>query len=215
MKRPRSELRSLDRQAKDLKEGGNKLPSLKNVVIVDPAKTVKLHSADSAVVGVGINRAKPAIYVRDIVSGKLYPDELYNESFDMVARLNANVLGVEVTSLHEFISQPIKNEIRKRGLFIRYVELNAKGKKEDRIAQLAPYYRQGYIYHNPAVCTKLETQLLSFPRSKLWDVMDALAYIIELMELESDFFDPPNMDDDEDCYDELQNDRALSLRSLV
>lgn len=180
---------------------------IKNVVIVDPAKTVKLHAADSAIVGVGIDRANSSIYFRDCVAGKMYPDEIYSEMFNMVGRLGAVVLAVETTSLHEFITQPIRSEIMRRRIYVRFVELKARDKKEFRIAQLAAYYRQGMIYHNKAVCQKLETQLLSFPRSQLWDVMDAFAYIIEVMDLEADLFHPPDEEvlRDED-YSSLKND---------
>ena len=188
-----------------------KISDLLNVVIVDPAKTVKLHSADSAIVGWGVSRKDHSMYVRDIVSEKLYPDELYNEMFAMVERLDARILAVEVTSLNEFITQPIKNEMSKRGIFCIFMELNARDKKENRIAQLVPYYRQGYIYHNPACCQKLESQLMAFPRSKLWDVMDAAAYIIEVMEKELTFFEPPELNekDLEAEYEGLENEQVL------
>ena len=184
---------------------------LQGVVIVDPAKTVKLHSADSAITGWGVDREGKGLYVRDIVSGKLYPDELYDEMFAMVARLNAHTLAIEVTSLNEFIIQPIKNEMQKRGIFVNLIELKARAKKEERIAQLVPYYRQGYIYHNEACCQKLESQLMAFPRSKLWDVMDSAAYIIEVLELNLDYFDPPEMDDSdiEAEFAELENEPAV------
>ena len=199
-----------DKEEKDLP------PNLLNVVIVDPAKTVKLHSADSAIVGWGVSRETHAMYVRDVVSNKLYPDELYNEMFSMVTRLNARILAVEVTSLNEFIVQPIKNEMRKRGIFCTLIELNARAKKADRIAQLVPFYRQGYIYHNPACCQKLESQLMAFPRSKLWDVMDAAAYIIEVMELEMAYFDPPEMTDTdiEAEFEELEDDQAMEFGAM-
>ena len=185
-------------------------------MIVDPAKTVKLHSADSAIVGVGLSKELPGIFIRDVVSGKLYPDELYQESLAMVERMNATVLAVEVTGLNEFITQPFENAIRMRGTMVRFLKLLAKGKKEERIAQLAPYYRQGLIFHNKRVCTKLETQLLSFPRSKLLDVMDAFAYTIELMHLEGDFFDPFDMGTVPDAEEEaallgLENEGDFSL----
>ncbi len=107
--------------------------SLDNVVIVDPAKTVKLHSAESAVVGIGVDLTSARLYVRDVVSRKMYPDELYDETFKMVARLNAHVLGIEVTSLNEFIKQPILSEIIKRRIPIgEPVWLNARAKKEER-----------------------------------------------------------------------------------
>jgi len=186
---------------------------LETVVIVDPAKTVKLHSAESAIVGVGIDRASARLYVRDVVSRKMYPDELYNEMFDMAARLGAFVIGVEVTSLNEFITQPIRNEMFKRGKFKELIELKPRGgeKKEKRIAQLVPFYRQGYIYHNPSCCGGLEAQLLSFPRSKLKDIMDAFAYIIQMLDLGDRYFEPPEEEfpDPEDEYKDLSYDKPL------
>lgn len=186
--------------------------NLRNVVLVDPAKTVKLHSADSAIVGVGVDRNSHKIYVRDVVSGKMYPDELYEESLEMVKRLRAHTLAVEVTSLNEFITQPFKNQMRVKGVFPQWVSLHARAKKEERIAMLAPYYRQGYIYHNEACCTKLESQLLGFPRSKLWDIMDALAYIVELLEKDEQYFDPEDFESngaEEIEYAELDNEKLV------
>jgi len=187
--------------------------NLENVVIVDPAKTVKLHSAESSVVGVGVDLASARLYVRDVVSRKMYPDELYDEMFGMVARLNAHVVGIEVTSLNEFIKQPILSEIIKRRVPIgEPIWLNARAKKEERIAQLVPYYRQGYVFHNETCCSGLETQLMSFPRSKLWDIMDALAYIIELLELGNRYFEPAayldkeGKEDPEAEFRELENE---------
>ena len=190
--------------------------NLENFVIVDPAKTVKLHSAESAVVGVGVDMASARLYVRDVVSKKMYPDELYNEMFGMVARLNAHVLGVEVTSLNEFIKQPVQNEIIKRRIPIgEPIWLNARAKKEDRIAQLVPFYRQGYVFHNNSCCGGLEAQLMSFPRSRLWDIMDAFAYIIELMELGGRYFEPTFIKDEdpEAEFKELEQDYEPMMKN--
>jgi len=185
------------------------LKNVETVIMIDPAKTVKLHSAESAIVAVGIDRASQKLYVRDIVSDKLHPDELYNEAFAMAARLGAKVVGIEVTSLNEFITQPVKNEMYRRGQFFELIELKARGKKEDRIAALVPFYRQGFMFHNRQCCGGLEAQLMSFPRSRLWDIMDALAYIVEMMELGDRYFEPPESDEDEFAeldYDEAVND---------
>jgi len=185
-------------------------PQLENVVIGDPAKTVKMHSAESAVVCVGIDTQSARLYVRDVVSRKMYPDEFYDEMFSMMARHKAFTLGVEITSLEEFIKQPIKNEIKKRGLPMgEPVWLKARGGdsvergKEKRIRELLPFYRQGYIYHNEACCVGLETQLMSFPRSKLWDIMDAFAYIIEMLDLGERYFEGPKFENPEEEYKEL------------
>ena len=183
---------------------------IENVIMIDPAKTVKLHSAESAIVCVGIDRASARLYVRDIVAEKLYPDQLYDEAFKMAVRMGAKVVGIEVTSLNEFITQPIKNEMFKRGQFFELIELKARGKKEDRIAALVPFYRQGYVFHNKACCGGLEAQLLAFPRSRLADIMDALAYIVEMMELGERYFEPPEQEDSESEYDELDFDEAVN-----
>jgi len=178
-------------------------------VIVDPAKTVKLQSAESAVVTVGVHRQNHKIFVLDIFSGKVMPDQLYNEMFDAVVTNRAFVLAVEVTSLHSFISQPIESEMRVRGVFPIYHELLAKGKKEERVASLSPLYRLGYIYHNKNNCTVLENQLQWFPKSKLWDVMDAFAYVTKLMEDLVVYFDPEGDIEEPEDYDELEDEALL------
>lgn len=171
--------------------------NIETVIIVDPAKTVKIHSAETAIVGIGIDLTSARLYIRDIISEKMYPDEIYHEMFGMASQLDAKVIGVEETSLNEFIKQPIKNEMHKLGLYFELVWLKSRGgvrseSKMERIKWLVPFYRQGHIYHNVACCGGLEAQLLGFPRSKLWDIMDATAYIIEMLEIGERYFTPPD-----------------------
>ena len=191
--------------------------NLITVVIVDPAKTVQLHSAESAVVVISVDRESHHIFVRDIISEKVRPDALYDNMFDAVTRYNARILAVEVTSLHAFISQPIENQMRVRGIYPFYLELNAVGKKADRVASMAPNYRLGYMYHNKDNCGQLESQLVSFPRSKLWDVMDATAYINKVMDELSYYFDPPDSDNDDSEveFEELDNDDTLIFEGII
>lgn len=189
--------------------------NIETVVLMDPAKTVKIHSAETAIVGVGVDLASARLYVRDIVSEKMYPDEIYDELFGMGLRLDAKVLGIEETSLNEFIRQPIKNEMFKRGKFFELVWLKARGgmKKELRVKELVPYYRQGYIYHNASCAniTKLEQQLMMFPRSRLWDIMDCLAYIIEMLELGERYFSPKDDPADIEAeYNEIDYEPEIS-----
>ena len=187
-----------------------KIPTsrLLHVTICDPAKTVQLHSAESAVITFGIDRESHKMFIRAIESRRVRPDGLYDIMFRQVLYYNSMILGVEVTSLHQFISQPIENEMRIRNIHPTYIELQAVGKKEGRIANLAPFYKLGYMYHNKSNCGKLESQLRSFPRSKLWDVMDTAAYINKIMDELSVYFDPPDMGEDtEKEYSELEFDK--------
>ena len=187
---------------------------IETVVILDPAKTVKIHSAESAIVGIGIDINSARVFIRDIVSEKLYPDEIYDALFGMAINLNAKVIGIEETSLNEFIRQPIKNEMFKRGKFFELVWLKARGgmKKELRIKELVPYYRQGYIYHNARCETikRLESQLLMFPRSALWDIMDCEAYLVQLLELGERYFSPSDDPADSEAeFKELEYDAPV------
>lgn len=200
--------------------------NIETVVILDPAKTVKIHSAESAIIGIGIDLTSARLYIRDAISEKMYPDEIYDALFGMAQMLGAKVLGIEETSLAEFIKQPIKNEMFRRGSFFELVWLKARGGAEtergkgkpQRIKELVPYYRGGYIYHNASCATikRLEQQLLMFPRSALWDLMDCEAYIIEMLELGERYFSPKeNPDDIESEYAELEYDKPVENWRLM
>jgi hypothetical protein len=192
----------------------NASKDIENVVIVDPAKTTNMRSAYSAVVGIGLDMKNNRIYVRDVVNERLHPDELYETAFAMCGRLRAHVLGVEVTGLNEFITHPFRTWITKKGLGLELIELKARGgsnpnSKEDRVRALVPFYRQGLIYHNKTVSAPLESQLIAYPRSKYWDVMDCFAYVVEMMALGERYMYPEDMKDVEDEYDILDNEPAF------
>lgn len=194
---------------------------VENFVIVDPAKTAKATSAYSAVIGVGVNLRTNAIYVRDLVMERLERDELMDAAITMSQRLKARVLGVEITGLEQWIEQPFRDEISRRGLSLHFIPLHAKkgkgelgyeGGKVGRIAGLVPYYRQGLIYHNASVTGPLEAQLRSFPRSKRWDAMDALAYTLEILDYGERYFWPQRADvgyDIETEYADLERDYSM------
>jgi len=191
---------------------------LTHITLVDPARTVKLQSADSAVVTVAVHRKSGKIFVRDAVGKKFYPDQLYDEMFDQVKKYGSFILGIDTVGLSNFVMQPVDNECRLRNVHPLIMELPAKRSKEERVATLAPNYRRGYIYHSKVCCGKLEQQLLSFPRSKLWDVMDCFAYITWVMDAHGVYFDPPDgVDGDvmpEEEFDELYNEVMMSPESM-
>ncbi len=176
----------------------NNAPGVDNFVIVDPAKTAKQHADFTAIVGVGSDNVRNLIYFRDCINKHLYPNKIYKETFDMADRLNARVIGIEVTGLNEFILQPFIDEMLRRGKNYEIVELKArKGEgeysarsrgKEGRVAAMVPYFRTGRILLNSTCSGILEIQLLAFPRAKHWDVMDAFAYFIEMRAIGMRYF---------------------------
>lgn len=161
--------------------------NLETLIIIDPAKTASMKSADSAIVVVTLDMKKHKVYVRDVISGKFHPDELYNAVTDAVLAYRAGLVAVEVTGLHEFVLYPLKNHLKRRSVFVEVMELHARGGVNEsgkiaRVRSLSPMYRQGLIYHNKNTCVGLESQLLQFPNAKKWDIMDALGYLPEILE---------------------------------
>lgn len=181
-----------------------------NVVIFDPAKTTNMSSDYSAIVGIGVNVLKhehrlraysphqraPGIYIRDIVNERLHPDDAFEQVYQMCRRLGSRIVGVEITGLEEYIQYPIKNYFAKKDFMPEFIWLKSPGGtknfdgKERRIKGLVPFYRQGQVYHNKTACGPLESQLLAFPRSKKFDVMDATAYVIEMLDLGERYLGP-------------------------
>lgn len=172
------------------------LANCEHVIIVDPAKTVKVQSDFSAIVGLAFDAEKGRVYVRDVVAERLYPEEIYEHAFAMAARLGAHAIGLEVTSLNEFITYPFQSAMQKRGKFYEMVELKARGKKEDRIKALVPFYRMGIFWHNQAVVNLIEAQLVAFPRGRRDDIIDAIAYSIEMFSLGNRVFQPDLTDEE-------------------
>lgn len=181
------------------------------MVLLDPAKTGKQHNDFTAIVGLSVHNRSQKIYIRDIVNKHLSPDQIYKQTYAMADRLGATVIGYEVTGLNEFITQPMETELARSGRQLELIQLKArKGEgeysmknkgKEGRIASLAPYYRAHSIYHIEKVCDVLETQLMAFPRARHDDVMDCLAYVIEMLALGQRFPEESydgNADDERD-----------------
>ena len=161
------------------------LNNSENVIIVDPAKTVNPKSADTAILGVGFNSTNNQIFLRDCENGKFHPEETFIKACDMADRLNTHIIGFEVTGLSEYATWPFQQFINTRKKYYEIVEIKANKEKDERIRGLIPFYRMGVIFHNSSVAIHgpLESQLLSFPYSKLKDVMDCLANIIKLFKL--------------------------------
>ena len=171
-----------------------------NVILVDPARTTKVHNADTAILGVAIKPSKNLIFVREVLTKKLTPEQIYQETLAMAGRLNAQVIGIEDTGLKEFIRQPMIDAMMASGKMYTIEWLDNRtgtdsvtGKnmrKSGRVGALASYYNLGRILHNQVGCEVLESQLLQYPYPKRWDAMDALSFVIEIMERGGTMFEP-------------------------
>lgn len=162
-----------------------KANEIDTVIIVDPAKTANTTSDFTAITAIGFNSTKNKIYFRDCINKRLAPDEIFKEAVDMAKRFKTHIIGMEVTGLNNFVTYPFQQYIASQSYYINVVDIKAIRAKDLRIAALVPLYRMGCIYHNEDLHVRgsLESQLLSFPYSKYWDVMDCFANCIEMFDI--------------------------------
>lgn len=113
------------------------------------------------------------------------PDKIIEEMFK-VHKLYAESgrnwkfgkFGVERNGFQRFLIKNFNRERKKRGLHFPIYELQAKGDKTTRIAQLQAWFSAGDI-HIRADMLDLKQELLDFPRAMHDDIADSLAYQLE------------------------------------
>lgn len=189
-----------------------------SVILVDPARTAHMKSAHSAIVVISYNLRNHRIRIRDIVDEKLHPDEVYEEVGRLAKIFRVRVIGVEVTGLHEFITYPLRSYLLSHGIYADVLELHARGGKGEnakvsRGKSLLPFYRIGLVEHNEAIAAKIETPLLKFPKPQRWDVIDATAYIVELLEIGEQYPEP--QDSEDDAYSTSKEEIEREFAQLV
>lgn len=189
-----------------------RLPYIRNVVLVDPARTTNITSAETGFVCWGIDVYTNALYLREATGMKLHIHQIYDKAFQMCKTYNAYILGVESHGLHEFIMQPFRDEMIRRGEHYELVDLKPRrgkstgvkgeeGGKASRVGAMGSLYDRGVVFHNKTNCLRYETQLLAFPRPKLWDIIDVASYILQIQDEYAIYFTYDGKEKDEYEYD--------------
>ena len=109
---------------------------------------------------------------------RLKPDEIIEHMFKTATEYNPVAIGVEKDGLEEFLMQPLRHEMVKRGHMLPIEPLRAPKGKLDFIAGLQPLFHAGEVEWAKAL-PGLQAQFLSFPTGKI-DGPNALAYAIKL-----------------------------------
>lgn len=183
----------------------SRLSKMITVLVVDPAKTKKMHNAQSGIVVCSFDYERQAYYIRYAHGDFFHPDELINRALELADRYSVDAIGVELTGLEEWGSYAFKNVMFGRGGKIYpFEELKARGGRGEiggangKIGRvnfgLLPLYERGLVYHNEVGVGALEAQELGFPRPERWDVLDAAAYIPSMFEKIMLYIDPMGTD---------------------
>lgn len=112
---------------------------------------------------------------------KLGPEELVEALFTLHANNNYEAIGIEKTSYLVGLKPYLDSEQRKRNKFLPIVEVqHNQTAKEIRIRGLIPRYAAGAVFHITGQCDDLEDEQTSFPVGIHDDVLDALAYQLQV-----------------------------------
>lgn len=152
------------------------------IVGVDPAKTVKEKSANTAFVVISVYEGK-RMFVEEVVNDKLPTVDILDVLFRLANVYSEMLVAVEQTGWEDLI-RLIEEEQTQRGVYFNLIALRPKGSKIDRVKNVVELaFKRGQIKFRPHLNSNagfkaLRTQILDFPQCNYWDAIDALTNAI-------------------------------------
>lgn len=154
---------------------------------VDPAISLGRDADFTAMVVAGMY-ANRRIRVVDSFHRRVGPSELVDHVFELVKKWRIHRVGIETFAFQKTLKYDIQREQRSRGIFFSIDELGKRHtgrgepilSKEARIRRLQPYFEQCLIEIREDM-SNLEQEILSFPRGKHDDILDALSYQLDYL----------------------------------
>lgn len=154
---------------------------------IDPAVSLSKDADYSAGIVAGMY-ADRKIRVVDSFHKRCVPSELVDEIFAMVRKWRLHRVGIETFGFQKTLKYEIQRRQRETGDFFSIDELGKRhtGREEPtnsktaRIRRLQPYFEQGLVEIRRDM-SELVTEILSFPRGKHDDLIDALAYQLDYL----------------------------------
>ncbi|WP_017776680.1 hypothetical protein [Paraburkholderia kururiensis] len=154
-------------------------PWLPKVVITDPARTTDVKKSDRTG-RVVVSRLGTKIFVHDSSGEYWKPDEIINDAFRSSSRHGNAAVAMEKNSLDEWLLQPMRAEMLRRGVTLALKALTAPQDRDkvQFIMGLQPFFQAGDIVLVGGVGAhpKLVAEILNFPSGKR-DILNALAYV--------------------------------------
>lgn len=155
---------------------------LPRYAIFDPARTASVATSDRTG-KVVVSRLGSKIIVHESGGYFWKPDEIRTDLFATWTRHHCAEVGVEENALNEFLLQPIRFEMMRRGVVLPLRALHAPQDRDKAafIMGLEPFFKAGDVLlvggrgNHP----QLVAEMLNFPGGKL-DILNALAYSLRM-----------------------------------
>lgn len=134
----------------------------------------------NVVMVIGVDRNEGRIYVLDY--SKFQTDDLnmtVNEIFSKYMEWRPKAAVYEKSAQQGYLEQMVRSEMQKRGIYFNLMPKTPENiKKEERIRQVVGFNVGRRCLYISKTMKDLYDEMYSFPRGKLKDLVDALAYAI-------------------------------------
>lgn len=155
-----------------------RLDQLEVYTTVDLAPAERASSDRNAITTCGITPSARAV-VLDAYGARCTPLQVIEKLFELKARFNPRVFGIEGVAYQKAFKYFLKQECDRRGVYMRIEEIKAVGKKEIRVRGLQPVMAVGRMYISP-MQHMLRSEMADFPLGEHDDVVDALSMQLQL-----------------------------------
>jgi predicted phage terminase large subunit-like protein len=156
-------------------------PRLFVSMTLDPAISEK-QAADYFAINVSGMDENYNIFVLDTLKGHWKVSDQVDNIFKMYQKWHPSVVGLETIAYQKALKGWLEEKMRERGVYFPITELkrNTNESKEFRIKALEPFFREGKVFLAPWM-KSLEDELMTFPKGKHDDEVDALASQLDLL----------------------------------
>lgn len=155
---------------------------LSYTITCDLAATTNERSDYTAIVVVGTDE-QGTMYVVDYIKKKLLPGEIIDMLFNLYTIYKPHTIGIEDLGFQAWLKNDFEKECAKRHIYPYILGLKpdaANGRrKRFRIESLEPHFRRKRLWIKSSH-TELIAELLAFPAAVHDDLMDALAYQLDI-----------------------------------
>ena len=149
---------------------------------VDLAISQKIGRDRCAIVTVGVN-PEGHWFVFDVSAGQFDPTTTIDGIFLAVKKWNPLCVGVETVAYQAALKHFLEKEMPHRGTFFRIQPLKADRSKNLRIDTIQPRFALGTVWFKKDAywLRDIENELLAYPHGAHDDIIDALAYMEQMI----------------------------------
>lgn len=168
----------------DIKYYTDKPDVVAKYIMIDLAISQKETADYFVVLCAGVDRDKK-IYVLDYERKRCLPKQQIDAIFNMYAKHHndecpVKAVGIETVAFQKAMMYFVKDEMKRRAIYMPLKELKADRDKFRRVQSLQPLFENNEVFIRTSH-TELEQELLEFPLSRHDDIVDSLAYILQLL----------------------------------